>query len=75
MENENKVVVRLCSICGKVVGEFVVARNPTYFNPYESEHGCRKCGGRLINVEKENLVKEERPWWKFWKRRKMIIKY
>ena len=23
MENENKVVVRLCSSCGKVVGEFV----------------------------------------------------
>ena len=75
MENETMNVVRLCSSCGKVMGEFIVARNPTYSSPYEAEPGCRKCGGRLINVEKKNLVKEKRPWWKFWKKPKMIIKY
>jgi hypothetical protein len=55
MEDETLVVVRLCSSCGKVMGEFLVARNPTYVNPYEAEPGCRKCGGRLINVEKNKI--------------------
>jgi hypothetical protein len=67
MEDENMRVVRVCEQCGKVMGEFVVSRNPTYVSPYESEPGCRKCGGRLINIEKKNFAGKKSPWWKFWK--------
>ncbi|EKQ54073.1 MAG: hypothetical protein B655_1047 [Methanobacterium sp. Maddingley MBC34] len=48
-------VVRVCEQCGKVMGEFVVSRNSIYVSPYESEPGCRKCGGRLINIEKNRI--------------------